>query len=108
MSTFGTFVRLTRGINRRRWRLAADGANRDPAAFPAPATFDPGRTATTAHLAFGGGIHYCVGHPLARTEATIAVRRLAEHLPRLRLAGRTRRRPSGMIRGLTRLPVDSR
>jgi P450-derived glycosyltransferase activator len=84
------------------------GANRDPAAFPDPDRFDPARPATTAHLAFGGGIHYCVGHPLARMEATVAVRRLAERLPNLRIAGRTRRRASGMIRGLTRLPVATR
>ena len=83
------------------------GANRDPAAFPDPGRFDPARPATTAHLAFGGGIHYCVGHPLARTEAAVAVRRLAERLPSLRIDGRVRRRTSGMIRGLTRLPVRS-
>ncbi|MCA2211428.1 cytochrome P450 [Jidongwangia harbinensis] len=81
------------------------GANRDPAAFLDPGRFDPARPATTAHLAFGGGIHYCVGHPLARLEATVAVRRLAERLPGLRIGGRVRRRASGMIRGLTRLPL---
>ncbi|MGA5302092.1 cytochrome P450 [Nucisporomicrobium flavum] len=81
------------------------GANRDPAAFPDPDRFDLFRSPATAHLAFGGGIHYCIGHPLARLEATIAVRTLAERLPRLRIDGRTARRSSGMIRGFTRLPL---
>ncbi|GID32440.1 cytochrome P450 [Paractinoplanes brasiliensis] len=81
------------------------GANRDPAAFDDPDRFDVFRRPTTAHLAFGGGIHYCVGHPLARLEATVAVRALAERLPRLRIDGRTARRSSGMIRGFTRLPL---
>jgi cytochrome P450 len=81
------------------------GANRDPAAFQDPDRFDVFREPTTAHLAFGGGIHYCVGHALARLEATVAVRALAERLPHLRIDGRTARRTSGMIRGFTRLPL---
>jgi cytochrome P450 len=51
------------------------------------------------------GIHYCVGAPLARIEATIALRSLAERLPGLRRAGPTRRRSSNNIRGPIHLPV---
>jgi len=81
------------------------GANRDPAAFQDPDRFDVFREPTTANLAFGGGIHYCVGHALGRLEATVAVRAIAERLPHLRIDGRTPHRSSGMIRGFTRLPL---
>ena len=80
-------------------------ANRDPEAFPAPDTFDIGRAQTADHLAFSSGIHYCVGQPLARLEAEVALRRLAERMPHLRRAGPLRRRVSGIVRGPIRLPV---
>jgi hypothetical protein len=80
-------------------------ANRDPAAFADPDKFDIHRTQTADHLAFSSGIHYCVGQPLARMEAQIAVRRLAERLPDLRQAGPLRRRTSSIVRGPIRLPV---
>jgi P450-derived glycosyltransferase activator len=80
-------------------------ANRDPAAFADPDKFDIHRTQTADHLAFSSGIHYCVGQPLARMEAQIAVRRLAERLPGLRQAGPLRRRTSSIVRGPIRLPV---
>ncbi|WP_249999216.1 cytochrome P450 [Actinoplanes sp. M2I2] len=79
--------------------LLLGGANRDPAVYPDAARFDPGRSSTTPHLAFASGIHYCVGQPLARLEATTVLRRLAERLPGLRLARPVRRRSSGMVRG---------
>jgi len=80
-------------------------ANRDPSVFPEPDTFDIGRAQTADHLAFSSGIHYCVGQPLARLEAEIAVRRLAERMPDLRRAGPLRRRVSSIVRGPIRLPV---
>ncbi len=80
-------------------------ANRDPEAFPAPDTFDIRRPHTADHLAFSSGIHYCVGQPLARLEAEIALRRLAERMPDLRRAGPLRRRVSSIVRGPIRLPV---
>ncbi|ANP52043.1 cytochrome P450 [Streptomyces griseochromogenes] len=58
-------------------------ANRDETKFPSPETFDPHRT--TAHLAFGHGIHYCLGAPLARMEAEIAIPALVRRFPTLRL-----------------------
>ncbi len=60
-------------------------ANRDPAQFPAAHQFDVTRTPND-HLAFGNGIHYCLGAPLARMEGAIAIRAALERFPRLRLA----------------------
>ncbi|MBA8793188.1 hypothetical protein FHX74_000782 [Friedmanniella endophytica] len=81
------------------------GANRDPSVYPEPARFDITRTDPQEHLAFSGGIHYCVGAPLARLEATIALRTLAQRFPHLRRAGALTRRPGSLIRGLQSFPV---
>jgi cytochrome P450 len=80
-------------------------ANRDPKVFDHPDTFDIGRDNAASHLAFSSGIHYCLGQPLARLEATIAFRMLAERMPGLRRAGAVRRRNATIIRGPLRLPV---
>ena len=82
-------------------------ASRDPGAHPDPDRFDIARTQTADHLAFSSGIHYCVGAPLARLEATIALRALAERMPHLRRDGTVRRRNSNTIRGPIRLPCAS-
>jgi hypothetical protein len=81
------------------------GANRDPAVFSRPDEFDPDRREVSEHLAFSGGIHHCLGRPLAELEATVALARLAERAPRLQRAGRMRLRPSTLIRGPRLLPV---
>lgn len=81
------------------------GANRDPAAFDDPERFDINRARGAEHLAFSAGIHYCLGAPLARMEAGIAVRGLAERLPGLARTGRLRRRPGAVIRGPAELVV---
>ena len=60
-------------------------ANRDGAAFDRPEEFDPGRPDRERHLAFGRGIHYCLGAALARMEAETGLRLLRERLPALRL-----------------------
>ncbi|MEJ2419904.1 MAG: hypothetical protein P8Y45_23885, partial [Exilibacterium sp.] len=63
---------------------------------------------TRAHLAFGMGIHYCVGAPLARLEGRIAFQTLLARLPNLRLAGAAAElewRPAVLVYGLERLPV---
>ncbi|SFB36577.1 Cytochrome P450 [Amycolatopsis marina] len=82
-------------------------ANRDSTRFAEPDRFDVRRPAG-GHLAFGHGIHFCVGAPLARLEADIAVRRLLERFADLRLAAEPeslRWRDSTLMRGLETLPV---
>jgi cytochrome P450 len=79
-------------------------ANRDPALVDDPDTFDVGRTANP-HLAFGAGIHFCLGGPLARVEIQSALGSLRTALPDLVQAGPAPRRPEFVIRGLERLPV---
>lgn len=78
---------------------------RDPEVFDRPDTFDLTRPHQGDHLAFSAGVHYCVGAPLARLEATIAVRELATRLPRLASTGRVRMRRSTSLRGPVAMPV---
>lgn len=61
------------------------GANHDPASFACPAEFKPDRT-ERQHVAFGYGIHLCLGHNLVRAEMEIAYRSLFERIPTLELA----------------------
>jgi cytochrome P450 len=80
-------------------------ANRDPDFFPHPDTFDITRQ-PNRHLAFGYGIHFCFGAPLARAEARIAFSRVLQQLPEIRLAGETPDwSPNTFARGLETLPV---
>lgn len=80
-------------------------ANHDPARFPDPHTLDLRRD-PNQHLAFGGGIHYCLGAPLARMEGQIAIGRLVERMPGLALAtDALLYRDNYVLRGLERLPV---
>jgi cytochrome P450 len=81
--------------------------NHDSSRFPAASTLDVGRDAT-GHLAFGHGIHYCLGAPLARLEGEIAFGSLLSRFPDLSLAvppSTLRWRPSSLIHGLESLPV---
>jgi cytochrome P450 len=83
-------------------------ANRDPAQFPDPDRLDLGRT-PNRHLAFGGGIHFCLGAPLARMEARIAIPALLARLPELTLGPEPpARRDTVTLRGLASLPVTFR
>jgi cytochrome P450 len=80
-------------------------ANRDERAFACPASLDPERTELSRHLAFGKGIHFCIGAPLARLELRIALPLLVERLPNLRLADGAvpQREPIFFARGLSEL-----
>ncbi len=83
-------------------------ANRDPEVHPDPNRFDITRP-DLEHQSFGGGVHYCLGAPLARLEAQLAVGTLVQRFPAIRLADgplEWRRVPS--FRGLKRLPVHLR
>ncbi len=82
-------------------------ANRDERQFERPDDLDIGRE-PNRHLAFGQGVHYCVGAPLARLEAQIAINMLLRRFPDLRLAvppQALRRRPALGLRGLVSLPL---
>lgn len=83
------------------------GADRDPAHFANPDTLDLTRD-NSRHLAFGYGVHYCVGAPLARLEGRIALDTLLRRLPNLRLAAPVEAlawRFNPILRGMSHLPV---
>jgi cytochrome P450 len=81
-------------------------ADRDPAQFREPDRLDLGR-ADNRHIAFGWGIHFCLGAPLARLEGQIAINALLRRLPRLALATDAPEfRQSLTLRGLAALPVS--
>ncbi len=89
--------------------VALASADRDPDHFPAPDELDLRRDA--GHLAFGHGIHHCLGAPLARLEGDVAFRTLLARFPDLALAcgpGELTWRSSILMRGLARLPVRLR
>ncbi len=83
------------------------GANRDPAVFEDPESFRIDRPLVEArkHLSFGSGVHFCMGAPVARLEAKIALPKLLAAFPDLRLAGPTQRIGSWMHWGRVKLPV---
>jgi cytochrome P450 len=79
-------------------------ANRDPEVFADPDRLDIGRD-PNPHVSFGRGIHFCLGAPLAKLEAQVALPMLLDRFPDLRLAGEPEPRPTWNLRGLARLPV---
>jgi cytochrome P450 len=85
--------------------LMLAAANHDPAAYPEPHRFDITR-ADTHHHSFGGGAHFCLGAPLARLEAQIAIPALLARFPGLRLApGELRYRKLPGFQGMAELRV---
>ena len=83
---------------------AIGAANRDPAQFPDPDRLDIARR-DNRHIAFGFGIHFCLGAPLARVEGQIALGTLIGRMPGLALAEPPAWRESSTLRGLQALPV---
>jgi cytochrome P450 len=98
----GTTVRMGQEVT-----TLLGAANRDPLVYENPDVFDIHRETGAEHLAFSSGIHYCVGAPLARLEATIAFRMLAERMPGLRRTAPVQRRNATLIRGPLHIPVSA-
>ncbi|MFF1683360.1 cytochrome P450 [Streptomyces sp. NPDC058256] len=83
-------------------------ANRDPARFEAPDSLRPGRSA--GHVAFGYGVHYCLGAPLARMEAEVAITTFVRRVEGLTLAvdeAELEWSPGLLMHGVRRLPVSA-
>lgn len=91
-------------------QIALLAANRDPDVFTDPDRFDLTRD-TSGHLAFGHGVHHCLGAPLARLQAEIAFGQVLRRFPALRLADPDRApawQDNPRHRGLLSLPVGLR
>jgi cytochrome P450 len=84
--------------------LLLAAAHRDPAAFDRPDEFDPDRD-TIRHLGFGKGPHFCLGAPLARLEAAVALTKVTARFPQARLVGEPQYKPNITLRGLASLDV---
>lgn len=85
--------------------LSLAAANRDPARFEEPELFDPDRE-TGGHLAFGHGVHFCLGASLARLEGEVALGALLDRFPHLAAVGDERvYRRSVLVHALRELPV---
>jgi len=81
-------------------------AERDARRFPDADRFDIGR-GDMAHIGFGGGIHFCVGAPLARQEVEVSLTGLVERFPNLALAEQPEYQPNFVIRGLVGLTLTT-
>ena len=79
-------------------------AQRDPAEYDRPDTFDPDR-GTLRHLGFGRGAHYCLGAPLARLEASVALSAVTARFPGARLDSEPQYKTNVTLRGMSALSV---
>lgn len=86
--------------------LLLGAANRDPREFEAPDEMRPDR-GETRHVALGQGVHYCLGGPLARLEARVAIEALLRHMPELAPDGEPERLRSSWALGYERLPATA-
>lgn len=84
--------------------LMLAAANRDPATWPDPNSFDPNRKIQT-NTSFGGGLHFCVGAPLARLELRIGLQKLFHHAPNLKITEPPKYANLYHFHGLERLMV---
>lgn len=83
-------------------------ANTDDRVFPDPGRVDPHRENAGKHLSFGGGLHHCLGAPLARVQLQEAVTGLVQRFSRIELVGAGSRYPSLIFPSLSALPVLAR
>ncbi|WSY16222.1 cytochrome P450 [Embleya sp. NBC_00896] len=86
--------------------LSIAGANRDPRRYDRPDRVHLERADPARHLSFGQGIHYCIGAPLARLEAELAVRTILTRFPNAKRYAPIAWQPSIRVRGLAALPVE--
>ena len=88
-------------------QLLFASANRDPSRFDSPDEFriDRDRNEIGRHVAFGWGIHHCIGAPLARLETRVAFERVLTRMDHIELAGEPQRNDSFVLHGLTHLPI---
>jgi cytochrome P450 len=84
--------------------LLLAAAHRDPTVVDRPAEFDPDRD-TIRHLGFGKGPHFCLGAPLARLEAAVALSAVTARFPDARMDGEPQYKPNLTLRGIEILPV---
>jgi cytochrome P450 len=91
-------------------QLAYAAANRDPSRFADPDEFrlDRDRADLGRHLAFGWGIHFCIGAPLARLETRVVFEEVFRRMSGIELDGAPERNDSFVLHGLTRLPITFR
>ena len=86
--------------------LLFGSANRDPRVFERPDEFDAGRENAVQHIGFGGGIHVCIGAPLARVELEASLEALRRYWPDFRLRSDPRRTGAFVIWGLAALELE--
>jgi cytochrome P450 len=86
--------------------LRYGGGNRDEQRYSNPDEVDMGRERIRQHLAFGTGIHMCLGNLLARTELRISFELLLEHLQGFRLNGEPTATPNFIAYGLRSIPIS--
>jgi cytochrome P450 len=84
--------------------LLLAAAHRDPASIDRPDEFDPDRE-SIRHLGFGKGPHFCLGAPLARLEASVALTAVTARFPNARLAGEPVYKPNLTLRGMDRCEI---
>jgi cytochrome P450 len=84
--------------------LLLAAAQRDPASIDRPDEFDPDRE-VIRHLGFGKGPHFCIGAPLARLEASVALSAVTARFPQARLIDEPVYKPNVTLRGMDALAI---
>lgn len=80
--------------------------NRDPEVFPDPDTFDLDRPNVDKHIAFGHGVHKCLGSRVAQMQLSIAYERIFDRFPNIQWTGKQKISPVVLVHAIASLPVD--